>query len=807
MALERRTSRLFGSRISAIFSSNDHPHLESRDSPTHSTPLAQTASRAAAQPLSRAPLVNSGRSAPQHKTDLPTPSQSEIAPNAPHMPVKSVRGQAEYSNMIALPESPSPLVARPPTSNSRLHRKPPPPLDLPLETVVSPFKQLLQIPAESSEFNPESLRNIRNGLTDIIDSLEEEIGNMMGTPEHTETFSLSDKLRLVSVEPTGPLNLRTMAYHNASGAYKNNESDDLPQDTSRSRVPSQKSRQGIVLHTAEDLPDEQANTLPEPLPPSSDELSFLFSPSKDIIQAPLLPAYDLGRRGTLADNDIVDTTSPVSGPEFTNPELYIPLKSSVAPESSEIIDFDPEENEYSLSDDSASMHTLEQQLSGSQEAHSYSTNDNSVATSRESLVVLSQRPMQPMQSQDSRAASDSLSDLPFFAAERFVSSNNASKSNLDLIVEDAQVAESTNQDNSYFLNTAAMGPTVGGASMNQGLPASPGYPVSEMTDSFLSYTFGQTSLSNPRSPLKPTLTFMSTDSGVSRTWSNSALLKNFHARMLLTSSITSNSSNRHVNLATLKRSFSLRPGEGERSTYVQTIRRNAGTSYNDTGPGKWKLPTGIMPVDKKSLYLQTSNKFNRGGSGARTKKASGVGLKHGHLQPRMLAAEVGDNDDSGKFGSLGRSSTVNTVVNTLTAPSPIQKVISPVTSKSSNPSVLGGISRESSLNRSKSLASGSTNNDLQSVQTKDSKLSGTESEVSSMNSDGSISEYKFGDGYYQHPGYKYDDVLEAGSHSPSTEDYTMHPSYDDIDDIDEDSEEEEKPRLFLANPDLSSEED
>lgn len=811
MALEKRTSRLFGSRLSAIFSSNDHPHLENRDSANRSVSHTQNASRATAQPLSRAPLVNSGRSVSNHKGDQsPTSFLPEPVQNAPQTASKGARFQVQDSNVILPPEGSH--RAQTPVNTGRRHRKPPPPLELPTETAASPFRQLLQMPATKTELNAESRGNGHEGLTDIIDSLEEEIGQMMVTSQPTDSLNLSEWLRLASAEPTDPLNFRTMVDSDATGVHKTKETYDFQQNTTSSRVPSQEPQGENALFQAKGPPNQRLyRESAAPYPLSDDLSSLLFTP-KDDIQGPPLPAYGCGRRSMNTDEDLANHGSPIGVPRHVNPEESSPLKSTMVRDALPIpenIEFAAEESEYNLSGDSESMHTLEQQLSGLADEKSFSTQDNSIASSRNSFIVQSPeglRQLHSIRSQESGGGSNSLSDLPFFVAERFASSRNESKSNLGLILEDTRNAERANHD--YFLNTNAT-PLIG-PSVTQGSQGSPGYPLSEIADAFLSYTFGQTSLPNPRSPLKPTQTFMSTDSGVSRTWSNSALLKNFHARMLLTSSITSNSSNRHVNLATLKRSFSLRPGEGERSMYVQTIRRNAGTSYNDTGPGNWKLPAGIMPVDKKSLYLQVSNNFNRGGSGARgtrSKKTSGVELKHGHLQPRMLAAEVDDNDDSNRFGSLGRSTTANTLTNTrtnTTISTSTQKAITPMTSKSSNVSILGGISRDNSLNRSKSLASDSTNNDIQSVQTGDSKLSSKDSDVSSLNSNGSISEYKFGEGYFQHPGYKYDDEPGTGSFTPSTENGTVNPSYDDIDYIDEDSEEEEKPRLFLANPDLSS---
>lgn len=751
------------------------------------------------------------------RDDLSTSNaQAETGANGPLTPKRSTKGLATYSNAVSSPDV-TPL-ALPTASTGRRHRKPPPPLDLTLEIQPSPFKQLLQLPATQLTSESTPLHNVHEGLTDIIDSLEEEIGNMMGTPERTQTFHSSD-LRLVSAEPTDPLNFRKPNVIPEVNVHsKLRVSNELAIDNQNARFPSQ----GLIKTNAyvrempglpEELRTQFSYSLPERRTPSTtDNLPLLLSPSKDIIQGPLLPAYGIGRRSMVTSKEPIDSISPASGLGYANPDVASPLKSNISADSklpiSGDFEFAAENDEYSLSDDLESMHTLEQQLWPA-DTHSLSTQSNSITASRDSLGAQNLESLRPallMRSQESGTGSNSRSALPaFFVPEKIGDSTNGSRSNLDLILENADGPEPPNHSNFGPLNSVT-GTNATRASMSQNVQASPGYPLAENIDMLLGYTFGHSSPQNPRSPLKPTPTFMSTESGmsgvsgVSRTWSNSALLKNFHQRMLLASSITSNLSNRPVNLATLKRSFSLRPGEGEQSAYVQTIRKRVGTSYNETGPGRWKLPTGIMPVDKKSLYLQISNKYNRGGNSARGKKASGVELKHGHLRPRMLAAEVDDSDDSNRFGSLGRS--ISNAVTSSTTP----KGITPVTSKSSN-SILGGISRESSLNRSKSLASGSTNNDIQSVRTRDSKVSRIDSDASSSNSDGSISEYKFLDGYYQHPRYKYDDEADSERFSPSTEDGTMNANYDDIDDINEDyDDEEEKPRLFLANPDLSSEE-
>lgn len=693
----------------------------------------------------------------------------------------------EYPHHDLLPD-----VASITTSTKRLHRKPPPDEVL-AEEPTSPLHQLHRLSGESyGSGDQNSGRKAQQGLTDIIGTLEQEIGNMMGSLEHMGSQHRPETLRLVSAEPVHPLEVQRQRVPGEFGEVSE-EFVEAPETPYNDAHNGDSDELTLPEKLDADLETPDMRKLLSPLPGASKEIRYspiFLSPLKDITQGPLLPAYGFGRRSMLFNKEPRDSLLPTNGLGSTVTESS-PLKSIISHESGKLPQSDDfafannEEQGFVLAEESESAYNSQaspqQAYFGSGDALSdnYSANQKISTASRESLAAQvlpdSVRHMKPTKSRetDASARSDPLTDLSaFFKPENLASAASAgSRTNLGGIPENA------------------------GASTTQEFSA-PGYPLNDAAIELqLNFTFGAPSPAiNPRSPLKQTPTFNSTDSGMSRTWSNSALLQNFHARMLLTSSITSSGSNRHVNLATLKRSFSLRPGEGERSNYVQTIRRNAGTAYNDAGPVKWKLPTGILPIDKKSLYLQTSSKFNRGGAGPRGKKTSGVELKHGHLQARLLASEVDDTEDSNKFGALGRSST-NSAVAT--------KPITPVTSKSSSTSA-ALISRQSSLNRSNTLASNST--DAQSVGTRDlsSKLSRMDSEVLSLNSEGSVAEYQFGDGYYQHPGYKFEDEEEGDTErfSPVTDEGTLDRDYDD----DMEDEDEDKPRLFLANPDSSSDE-
>lgn len=301
----------------------------------------------------------------------------------------------------------------------------------------------------------------------------------------------------------------------------------------------------------------------------------------------------------------------------------------------------------------------------------------------------------------------------------------------------------------------------------------------------------------------------------------SGSIRKSHTRVSSTSSIISGSS-RHVNLALIKRSFTLRPGEGERSNYVTTIRKSAGTSYNEAGPGKWKLPLGIMPMDSKNMalqsYTQNSARFSRGASSlnARSKRSSGVELKHGHLQPRLLAAEIDEVGDTNRFGSLGRSSTLQN--KTLT---PVLSTISKSENMSNQSAQSSQVSRSGSLTRSSTLSAhdnaGSDGvggaNSANGVGSYGFALAGSivggvesglgvggsgSGGVKSRRASGSSFAESLGsvadgrvDAYYQHQGYRYDDMDD------NYHEFNEADSYDD-------DEGEDKPHLVLANPDSSS---
>ncbi|KAK6874100.1 hypothetical protein K6H11_001798 [Candida tropicalis] len=206
------------------------------------------------------------------------------------------------------------------------------------------------------------------------------------------------------------------------------------------------------------------------------------------------------------------------------------------------------------------------------------------------------------------------------------------------------------------------------------------------------------------------------------------------------------------------------------NTYVHTIRRSAGTAYNESKPTKWKLPVGIQPEDKtrnmRAGLLNTSRK-----------KTSGVELKHGHLKPRLLAAEIDEGDESTSIG-LTKTATSNTTVTAATS-TEVQSIVTTSTKYGS-----GSGSGSGSIKRNVSITSSS--------------------------SSGSLSDKNFTNlGYYQHRGYRGDDDEDDGDVDDNigddgddeTEDENGHVNGSVFSDINSIGQEEERPRLVLANPD------
>lgn len=250
-----------------------------------------------------------------------------------------------------------------------------------------------------------------------------------------------------------------------------------------------------------------------------------------------------------------------------------------------------------------------------------------------------------------------------------------------------------------------------------------------------------------------------------------------HRKSASLSSIYSSNSNKNVNLSMLKRTLDLKPGEGEPSRYVVGLRRLMGTAVNESAPEKWKLPTGILPVDKRAAMAFSNSRYHMGVSHGR-KKTSGVELKHGHLQPRLLAAEVGDSrpylGNSSIASTLGSARDSRTSIYSGTS-APLS-VSGAGTSSSGSPARLSFKDDESrSIRTSLAVLIPGLVTDSVADSVTDSMADSLSTLLSS--SSGSIDDVR---GYYQHPAYTADSDEDE---TPQVEQYAH------------------EPRLVLVNPD------
>lgn len=270
-----------------------------------------------------------------------------------------------------------------------------------------------------------------------------------------------------------------------------------------------------------------------------------------------------------------------------------------------------------------------------------------------------------------------------------------------------------------------------------------------------------------------------------------------HRKSSSLSSILSSPSQKNINLATLKKTMNLKPGEGERSTYVSTLRKNSGTAYNETGPGKWKLPIGIIPIDKRATYTTSNSKYMRmvgGVTQTKAKRGTGVELKHGHLAPRLLAAEVDDGDDlSMKFNTANEQKDAAKAKVDGSSTTTLTEESSTPQNRSSVSSLLVGGSN-SLLDSKNGLTRTTTDTSTASVITStQSKSSPSKRSSISSGSSGSISDVN---GFYQHPLYNryVDEDHDEGEDVFADADFN---------DANMDNDFKEAPRLVLANPDAS----
>lgn len=245
----------------------------------------------------------------------------------------------------------------------------------------------------------------------------------------------------------------------------------------------------------------------------------------------------------------------------------------------------------------------------------------------------------------------------------------------------------------------------------------------------------------------------------------------FHRKSTSLSSIYSSSSNRNVNLANLKRTLDLKPGEGETSRYVVALRKSMGTACNDSPPDKWKLPTGILPVDKRAILATSNGRYLRLGVSQGRKKTSGVELKHGHLQRRLLAAEVGDSQPY-----LGGNALHSALSSSRNSRASIYSGGSVPVSGTSNPGTGQSASSSSSPTRSQFKEDASVRS-LAVLLAELAALGADMAPLGTSSPAGSIDDLR---GYYQHPSY------QTGSDDDTPTDAEQYA---------------EEPRLVLVNPD------
>lgn len=303
---------------------------------------------------------------------------------------------------------------------------------------------------------------------------------------------------------------------------------------------------------------------------------------------------------------------------------------------------------------------------------------------------------------------------------------------------------------------------------NQGFPRT--------STNFSSPTNRTLSYGSKKNVLKPVLSSPLETSSSMQTYNS-----NHRRQSSSVSSIFSSHSNKPANLATIKKSLNLKPGEGERSNYVLTIRRSGGTAFNENGPGNWKLPIGIKPVDKASLASNANSRYKRmaGPFSQNRLKKSGVELKHGHLQPRLLAGEIDDKDTGiirQKIGSIPE--------------------LKPIVSESKSATISRG-SSITNLARTTTIGSTNTMGDSQSIAGASSISSPgiAESIISTTSLD--MAEGGIDTGYYQHPSYKYTTGGEGDDTEIENGSIENDGGYDD----------ENRPKLVLVNPDISSDSD
>lgn len=767
MSAEKRSLRLLGTRLSSIF--NHDIAQEKRSSETHQ------------RPLSAPKLSNGQRKMDDKNLDPRVMSQSLILGLLGLNSVHNSTNNPNYNQSSSPPTPPSHARNTDPIQDIPSNRHGPQNLDsYPLTLSPSKSQFLAQSPRtpkarkpppgdeaelDSRTASPPSIS--RDAFADMKSLVGNELDHMMSS------YDDKDNLYVVTVseEPTSPLRVEPREYD----SY-------LPKET----------KLGLKSH----LPRESDEAMDSETPFESSLQNEGFLATNESERPLLYVNMPSGVYGSSSYYDSDRQASPLS------PELHFSESSrSATPQmftslnTTETLDPDKSLGANHISNGNRIVHSMvNTDLHGA-------VNRNKASRSIETPGSLSS-PMRPPGQADSLWTESIYSDTLELPVDSFAESGIHS------------FAQSNFQ-------TRGVNPN----SETQDAHGSQLYQSSQ-----LDFTLGSESSATDTLPQRNKLGLLQmwpqrahsfSDMANSSQILASSSIRKSHTRVSSTSSILSGSS-RHVNLALIKRTFTLRPGEGERSNYVTTIRKSAGTSYNEAGPGKWKLPLGIMPMDSKNMalqsYTQSTTRFSRGASSlnARSKRSSGVELKHGHLQPRLLAAEIDEVGDTNRFGSLGRSSTLQNKALT-----PVLSTISKSENLSNQSAQSSQVSRSGSLTRSSTLSAHDVtgSNGVGGAVSGNGTSSigaGTASSLGAGNglgvggsvggsggiksrrasgssfaeSLGSVADGRV-DAYYQHQGYRYDEMDDDYNEYNEVESY-------------EDDEGDEKPHLVLANPDSSS---
>lgn len=847
---EKRPSKLFGTRISSIFSSHGNssqehlnpqrqahqPSQSANDGSNRSIKLKNSSN--SLKPLSRGPFSNYLHNRSNASIDLKSSSfvfdsrshsstnlnhhnhnnSSRVGSNDINKQVNPAQININVTSPSTSLQGPSNDTIKNQTSPDSLHempksprRKPPPPmLDEPNRNARQELEKLPSLSRLNQPSLPASNKAVHDDLNDIIGTLELEIGSMMNRNSiHKDQLSVNDSpQKQKPKDETSPLpEPQSFLFDSPTKSIDFNTNTADPVRITRSQGNTQLSdynttdesdiesliQPPILPHGLDKndtrLSDGSYTGVPYPIdsPVVPSPISQNFNPDitfDDLNHPNFSQQSDLGRNNSIssdASSNIAPPESPInyyiSGSNNSNPNGF-----------SEVLGQPP------------GPLTVGQKLLLSSKSSIYSPNQTDLGFTQN---IPNTKKLNNIQNNDS-----TVNSLPGQVIQTVKSNSSISSRPVPASIG---LPSSATIVRGGSLGTNATSST--GATYPTNASSSGRVPLKQIDTSLTFDSF-------PRS-----ISTSSRLSGGQNHSSNHGLFS--HRKSSSISSLFSSNSSKNVNLAALKKTLNLQPGEGERSNYVLTLRRSLGTALNETGPGKWKLPTGIQPIDKNATtYVGSNGRYMRLGQAhtqGRAKKVSGVELKHGHLQPRLLATEVNDLGENG-MGSRPKAPTSrSSLTNSIGGSNSVSYSNGINGFKSSSSSIIGGntsasLSRNSSLARTATMGSIATGNESvttgreSSASTNFSSSKRTNSISSSSSGSLSDSNLEIG-GYYQHPGYRYDDDNDLnvdqdaadldsigptdkyGNSTSNGDNTVVVNDYDDYDD---------KPRLVLANPDYSS---